>query len=125
MLLVLEGNRVRSVIRLGDLKNLRIEMRRSFKHPVVGAIVGAALIAAPISPFLGDPFGLSGVFYGSLIPIGGTLFCLGIGGFTLYEVLRARRVPWLIANTPAGEYSHALDNDLSPEESQLLTALGA
>ena len=124
MLLVLEGDRVRGVVRLGDLQSVRVEMLRSFKHPVIGAVIGLVMIGAPISVLLGDPFFLGGILGGDFLCFTGG-FLLLLGGYTLFEVFRMRKSPWLIAQTPVGEIVLALDRALSPEESSLLAALGA
>jgi hypothetical protein len=122
MLFVLEGERVRGVIRLGDLQELRVEMRRSFRHPVLGVLISVALIATPASAFLGDPFHIGGFFVGGIgcmmVP-----FFLFLGGYTLYEVIRIRMIPWLIARNGVTTCTHALDQPLSEEESALLAAL--
>jgi hypothetical protein len=122
MLLTFEGDSVRDVIRLGDLKALRVDMRRSFRHPVAGMIVGVAMMLAPVTVLLGAPLYLGGLFGGGMFCISGPFF-LGVGGYTLFEVIHNRKLPCLMARSTAGESAHPLERELSEDESKLLAAL--
>lgn len=124
MLFTLEGDFVQGFVYLDDIRGLCIEQRRSFKHPVIGAIVGTVLLGLPllsvVSAFAdlpwapqSDPLMCSEVFVAAL------------GAYMLWEVLRNRQVPFLVIQTKDEPRVFQLHGHLAPEVKLLVLALQA
>ena len=124
MFFVLENDRVSGFVYLADIRDFRFESRRSFKHPIAGTIFGVSAFLLPLTIFVGDPFFIGGFLGGGLFPLTGGFLML-LGAFTLYEVLRNRKVPWLIVETKDGPRPFMLFAPLAAEQEDLVHALAA
>ena len=120
MLFVLEGEYVQGFVYLAEIQRITIQRRKSFRHPIIGFLVGLGCVLGPVSVLLGDPVGLAG-----LLGAGGGcgfLFVLGIGAFTLFEVITSRKVPWLVVTTKDGDRAFLLGEPVTAEQEQLVFA---
>jgi hypothetical protein len=103
-----------------SLTGYRIEQRTSFKHPIVGMLLGVALIAVPVQSCAGDPLGVSWLTPGSFRVGAASLFMLFCGLFLLWGVIRRRDEPWIVFIASAGERAFRLRADLSPQAAGVL-----
>jgi hypothetical protein len=105
LVVVLQGSTVVGSIPRADIRSIRIEPRLSFKHPIVGLVVGSLLSVVPIGTTLMD------LYYNPVLTLSFSL----IGFYLLFAAARARRVPWLVALTSAGERAFMLHGPVTPE----------
>jgi hypothetical protein len=122
MLFVLEAEKVLGWVYLAEIRSLRIESRRSYKHPFVGAALGLVMLVAPIAVIASDPNNLGKSFGGDFFVIWGPIL-IAMGAFTLYEALFSRKRPWLIVTSPSGEQAFMFSHPLTQPESALIESL--
>lgn len=99
---VLDGVTVMGSMARKEITAVRLERRTSFKHPILGLILGGVLMAAGLYWFSltsGDGF----VLYGCL---------LGCGAYLLQGVVRRREIPWLVLVAGTTEREFPLRQDL-------------
>lgn len=113
LIVVLEGRDVVGSVPRADIRSIRIELRPSFKHPIVGLILGGLLVAVPIG------LTLMGLYYNPLLTLSITL----VGFYLMFGAARTRKVPWLIVITNAGERAFMLYAALTPEVEAFAQAL--
>lgn len=91
---VVDGNNnVLGSVPRASVTSVRLEQRTSFKHPLIGFLVGITLIAAPIDALMGYPLGIGRLTFGSCAAVGSELF---FGGYLLVSVVRRRDEPWIV-----------------------------
>src|SRR4051812_33276703 len=78
-----------------SIRRIRIEPRTSFKHPVVGGVVGLILVAGPLMPRAAERLGLVDEDWLMTVKAVGE-FMLVVGILVLVCVLLRRRIPWLV-----------------------------
>jgi len=122
MLFVLEGEKIQGFVYLAEILSLHVEPRRTYKHPVLGALIGFAMVIAPVGVIAGDPQNLGKSFGGDFFLIWGPLL-VAAGLFTFYEAVLSRKVPWLIVETKTTQRAFMFSNPLTTPESDLLTAM--
>lgn len=120
---VLDGKYVQDSVARTALTGYRIEQRTSFKHPIMGLILGIALIVAPVQSFAGDPLRLWWFTMGSLHGIAGSFFMLLCGLYLVCAVIRRRDEPWIVLLTTTGERAFRLRDGLTPQAVGVLTSL--
>jgi hypothetical protein len=113
LVVVLDGSDVVGSVAIADTLSIRIEQRSSFKHPIIGLVLGAILIAAPVGATL------SAVIFPPVLTISLTL----IGLYLVIAAARVRKVPWLIALTKTGERAFMLYGTVTPEVEAFVHAL--
>jgi len=113
LVVILQGNTVVGSVPRADIRSIRIEPRLSFKHPIVGLILGSLLTAIPLSTTL------MGLYYNPVLTLSISL----PGFYLLFAAARARRVPWLVVLTSAGERAFMLHGPVTPEVDAFVHAL--
>jgi hypothetical protein len=109
---VLDGRYVQGTIGRRALRAFRVEQRTSFKHPVVGAVLGGVLTVVPLLTLVGDPLGLWWLTLASPLRLVGSFFMLFFGVCLLWGVMRRREQPWLVLTTASGERAFPLNEEL-------------
>ena len=125
LLLVLDGgDYVNDRIPRNAIKSARLETRPSFKHPVIGIIMGSVLIGVPVSAFLGDPLGIEGLILCGIetMIIAGFLVLLGL--YLYFPALSNRKIVWLIIDTTHGERTFPLQGEITDEFVEFTMGLG-
>lgn len=97
-LLVFAPEGISSVVR-ASIRAMRVEPRSSFKHPIAGIIFGVSFVILPVSTFVGDPFGINLLLWGSAQGVGGAIALLLLGIYLILGVLRRHDMPWLVVQT--------------------------
>ncbi|MGC4119190.1 MAG: hypothetical protein QM765_32415 [Myxococcales bacterium] len=116
-LLVLEGDYILARLDRAEVRSLRVEQRPSFKHPVLGAVLGLALLV-PGGAFVGiAPMAATkGVVY---VLVGASISVIA-GVSLLWGVITRKDIPFLVAVTERGESIYALDQPVTAELSSAL-----
>ena len=94
-------------IHLAELQSFHTAIRDSFRHPILGLIFALSLLAA--TPF---------------IPILGIVFCITVSAVVFWEVIRNRKVVWLVLETRSGRREFLLVADqITPDIQACLDTL--
>jgi hypothetical protein len=120
---VLEGKYVQGTVGRRSLRAYRVEQRTSFKHPIVGAVLGGVLVGVPLQAVAGDPLGLWWLTLASPMRLAGSVFMAFFGAFLLWGVIRRREQPWLVLTTVSGERAFPLNEELSKLAAEVLDGL--
>lgn len=121
-LLVLdERDNVIQEIPRARIESVKVEMRSSFKHPVIGVILGGILVGVPASAFLGDPLGVREtiLYHLEYLLSAASLFFFGL--FLLFPALASRKIPWLVIGTSYGERAFPLQCEITDEFTEFTT----
>ncbi len=94
-----------------------------FEHPVVGLLVGLAMVGVPAQAAAGDPLGLWWLTLASLLRLVGSFFTACFGLVLLWGVVRRRDEPWMVFVTTTGERAFPLRGDLAPRAASVLQTL--
>lgn len=104
--LTVRAGKTRSETAWPDIRRVWVREGRAFRHPLLGAAFGLALL-----------IGSGWLVAGALLAGGGGLvnragiaavFGVGLGAWVLWDVLRSPRVCWLGVETPAGRREWAV-----------------
>ncbi|MEI8197849.1 MAG: hypothetical protein WCI73_18290 [Phycisphaerae bacterium] len=94
-------------VHLAELLSFHTTVRNTFRHPILGLVFALGLIAS--TPFIP-----------SILII---VFFLLLGIFTLWEVVRNRKVVWLVLDTRSGRREFLLAKEITPEIQACLDTL--
>jgi hypothetical protein len=120
---VLDGKSVLGSVTRRAVTSIRVENRSSFKHPIVGTLVGAAMVVVSTEYFLPHP---EGAWWFALNSPLGSLFLLFCGCFLLWGVLRRRDEPWIVFVTDSGERDFPIKKVMTAEAvKSLLSVCGS
>jgi hypothetical protein len=111
---VLDETYVLGTVARSRLKAFRTETRTSFKHPIIGAILGTVMVGVPVQSALGDPLNLWWLTLASPARVAGAVFMLFIGAYLLYGVLRRRDEEWLVLVSEHEERAFPIGGKLAP-----------
>jgi hypothetical protein len=114
---VVDGKYLAGAVSRTAVTAIRLERRTSFKHPIVGLIVGISAMGISFLALAGDPT------LATPHELVGLLFLFSVGAYLLWGVLRRRDEPWLVFVLGSSERAFPLKDDLSAEASSLLTQL--
>lgn len=93
-------------------------MRKSFKHPIGGLVVGLVMVLAPVLSVL-DVFGAGLALSSPARGIGG--FCMFLCGvYLLWSVVTRKNEPWIAFVLRQGERAFPLKTELSASEADVL-----
>src|SRR5690349_3669776 len=87
---IVEGNYVVERVRRAFITGIDFECRSSFKHPIIGLILGLVLVTVPVQAVMGDPLGLWWLTLASPHRVAGTFFMFLFGIYLIWAVLRRR-----------------------------------
>ncbi|MCP4374722.1 MAG: hypothetical protein GY794_00870 [bacterium] len=102
LILVLDGDYIIERIGRSAITSARIEIRPSFKHPIIGAIVGTMCVAVPASAILGDPLGIKWMLAYSIFTISSAIFLPFMGLLLYFPAICNRKIEWLVFDTTYG-----------------------
>ncbi len=119
---VVESGVVLGSVRRASMKTIRIEPRTSFKHPVVGTVLGLLGVAGPQLPRAASFLGVKAWEWIESLRIVG-FFMLVVGIILLIGVLRRRNIPWVVIDTQNGERCFPLEKEVTPDVEQLVQDL--
>ncbi len=122
--LVLDGDTIVHEIPRGTIMSAGVETRSSFKHPVIGMLLGGVLVGAPISAFLGDPLGIKPVILYDPMHVFMTGFLVFLGVCLYFPAISNKKIDWLVINTEHGERTFPLKCELEDELAEFLLQLG-
>ena len=117
---VLEADRVLGSVLRAEVTAIRLERRSTFKHPVLGLLLGLLLFLGPVDLMLGDPWGLRWLALGSCT----TMICeMMFGTYLLWSVIRRRDETWVVFASASGERAFPLSEQPLPDQIKLLASL--
>lgn len=116
-LLVLNGNDIVGSVVRASIRSVRLKMRSSFQHPIVGVILGVTFVMLGVWPLLGNAFQISTLSHASAFMVWGAMVLAILGAYLIVGVLRRRDLPWLIVQTDVEERAFALAEN-SEEQSR-------
>lgn len=120
---VLDGKHSQGRVGRRALMGFRIDRRTSFKHPVIGFVIGFVLVAIPLQALMGDPLGLWWVTLASPLRLVGSFFLFSFGIYLLWGVVSRREMPWLVLITDSGERAFPLRDEMPENAVAALRAL--
>lgn len=120
---VLDGKYVQGTVARRSVTAFRLERRTSFKHPIIGLLLGLVLVGIPTQALAGDPLGLWWLTLASPMRLAGSFFMVCFGVFLLGSVMRRRDEPWVVFVTSTGEHGFPLRHNLSSEASEALRSI--
>jgi hypothetical protein len=118
LIIMNQGVVIGSVLRR-SINAIRIEPRTSFKHPIVGTVVGLVGVAGLLVPNAVRTFGLQDDDWIQPLRILGFVMAV-IGLILLLGVVRRRQIPWLVVDTDSGQRCFPLENEVTPQVEQLI-----
>ena len=104
------------------IRRIRIEPRSSFKHPVVGSVIGLIGLAGPLMPSAARSLGAMDYGWLKLLEAAGDLM-LVVGILVLVCVMRRREIPWLVVETDGEQRCFPLEKEVTPVVEQLVKTL--
>lgn len=117
---VLEHSYVLGTVHRASITAVRFEGRSTFKHPVIGLVLGLAFAGVPVQSVLGDPLHLWWLTLASPMRVLGSVFMLFVGTYLLWEVIRRRDEPWVVFVLGTTERAFPLARPLSAPALQFL-----
>ncbi len=120
---VLDGKHILGRVNRSSVTAFRVEQRSSFKHPVMGFVLGLVMIGIPLLPPAFEPDGLKYFTRASKEWLFVCFFLLCIGGYLIWCAASRRDQPWLVFETGSSEFAYPLRQTLPQRAEEVLRSL--
>lgn len=124
VVLFLEGKYVVNSIARRDIISARVETRPSFKHPIMGFVVGLLFLAGAGLVFFGESMGIEWLELPAAASIAAVFVAIA-GLYLVCASFSGGTSLWLIAETPAGQREFPLNGKVTENVEEFVESLGA
>src|SRR3954469_25311162 len=93
---VLDKGYVLGSVRRRSFTAASVQHRTSFKHPVLGTLVGLLMLVVPGQGLANDPLGLWWFVLGSCYGWPASLLLMFLGAYLRWGVVRRHDEPWIV-----------------------------